>query len=150
MAARSKVPPVVDGNTIDGACSPGPGLPTWKAYWPAWFVVVDDPPVSAALRKKIAARATIATAAMTTAITPGLRPCLFRIMPLREGAAFFGGTEAFPLPSLYVVFVCNWFLLHCLCFFRFDSFFHSWYFCRFLAAVCSTSYLPVCVPGEST
>ena len=71
-------------------------------------------------------------------------------MPPREGAAFFGGTEAFPLPLLYFVFVLNWFLLHCLCFFRFDGFFHSRYFCRFLAAVCSNSYLPECVPSEST
>src|SRR2546426_7383646 len=105
MEARSKVPPVVDGNTIDGACSPGPGWPTWKAYWPAWFVVVDDSP--AELRKKIAARATIATPATPTASTPGLRPRLFRTVPLREGAAFFGGTEAFLPLSLYVVFVLN-------------------------------------------
>src|SRR5256885_17115445 len=98
----------------------------------------------------MAARATIATAAMTTAITPGLRPCLFRIMPPREGAAFFGGTEAFPLPLLYFVFVLNWFLRHCLCFFRFDGFFHSRDFCRFLAAVCSTPYLPEGVPPEAT
>src|SRR2546429_9170904 len=98
----------------------------------------------------MAARATIATAAMTTAITPGLRPCLFRIMPPREGAAFFGGTKAFPLPLIYFVFVVNGFLLNSLCFFRFHGFFHSRFFSRSFATVCSNSDLPDGGPSEST
>src|SRR5258706_13909005 len=142
MAARSNVRPAVDCNVVGGACARGPGLPTWKEYWPAWLVVVDDP--RAALRKKIAARATIATAATITAITPGLSPRLFRGTPLSEGVAFF------PL-SLYFVFVLNWLLLlHGLECFCFDRFVRCSCLPLLLAAVHSPSYLPECVPGKSS
>ena len=69
---------------------------------------------------------------MITAITPSLRPRLLRTVPLREGAAFFGGGAIFfddtgPFFPLWlcVLLVLNWLLLYCLWFFDFDCFVRS-------------------------
>src|SRR6266851_3414186 len=143
MAARSKVPPVVDGNTIDGACSPGPGLPTWKAYWPAWFVVVDDPP--AELRKKITARAMIAPPTTTAAITPRRKRRLLRTTLLAGEGAFFGILLFFFPCAGRVVLVLNGLLLSLFCFFRVDCFSCCFWF---LVVVRSCPNLPDRMPGK--
>src|SRR6266699_415853 len=110
MAARSNVPPAVDGNVMGGACSPDPGLPTWNGYCPGWLFVVDDPP--ALLRKKSTPSPMMATPTITAAMMPGFRRSLLRTILLSggvaifcAGAVFFGETWPFFLLWLRAVLV---------------------------------------------
>src|SRR5438270_8569840 len=73
---------------------------------------------------------------------PAPGPRLLRTILVRGSGAFFESAGPFFPLSLDFVFVLNWFLLHCVCFFRFDGFFHSRCFCRALTAVCSP---PICL-----
>src|SRR5437868_14458101 len=99
MAARSKLPPPVDGNVMGGACSPDPGLPTWYGYCPGWLFVVDDPP--ALLRKKSTPSPMMATPTTTTAMMPGFRPRLLGAILLREGVAIFCGVGIFCAGAIF-------------------------------------------------